>query len=337
MRLLSASGSRGVHDVHRTQRSELCSDDLSLYVLDALDVMQSRSMRKNIIDWHEFRAAAGEDMRAIYTQLDAYAVIRRALERLGDNHSFFATPEDLQRIPAEPEQDHCRPKGQRLTECIGYIDVPAFSSFDDAIDGAFAQALQAEMHSLDSDTVRGWVVDLRNNPGGNMWPMLLGLGPLLGNGLLGSFVGPDGDILDWLASPESIACIPRGQTDYALTSENSLRLPDKPYTLRHQHPPVAVLTGPRTASSGEGVCVSFRGRPNSLSFGQPTAGLSTANEMISLRDDAALFLAVSVMADRNGRHYGAAIVPDRTVSPEPLAVDPIKHAAVEWLMTQVLT
>jgi len=38
----------------------------------------------------------------------------------------------------------------------------------------------------------GWIIDLRGNSGGNMYPMLAGLSSLLGEGVLGYDVYPDG-------------------------------------------------------------------------------------------------------------------------------------------------
>jgi len=40
--------------------------------------------------------------------------------------------------------------------------------------------------SADRDDLIGWIVDLRGNGGGNMWPMLAGVGPVLGEGVVGS-------------------------------------------------------------------------------------------------------------------------------------------------------
>ena len=34
----------------------------------------------------------------------------------------------------------------------------------------------------------GWIVDLRTDGGGNMWPMMAGLGPILGEGIMGWIV-----------------------------------------------------------------------------------------------------------------------------------------------------
>src|SRR5206468_4322951 len=77
-----------------------------------------------------------------------------------------------------------------------------------------------------------------------------------------------------------------------------------------------------TASSGEAITISFRGRPGARSFGAPTAGLSTGNEEYALPDGSMLFLTTSIEADRIGHRYAAGSCPTassllRTHSPQP--------------------
>jgi carboxyl-terminal processing protease len=55
---------------------------------------------------------------------------------------------------------------------------------------------------------------------------------------------------------------------------------------------------------------SFRGRPNTRSFGHYTVGLSTGNIGYPLSDGAAIFLTGVVMADRTAQAYGEHIYPD---------------------------
>jgi C-terminal processing protease CtpA/Prc len=108
--------------------------------------------------------------------------------------------------------------------------------------------------------------------------------------------------------------------------------------LRRASPPVAVLTGQLTASSGEAVAIAFRARPSTRSFGAPTFGVSTANVGIRLSDGAVLNLTVSTMGDRTGRLYGAAVPPDEAVAgppaPVPGAGDAVMDAAAAWLHAQ---
>ena len=49
----------------------------------------------------------------------------------------------------------------------------------------YADSLQYQIKLMDNKYIKGWILDLRENSGGNCWPMLTGLGPLLGNGICG--------------------------------------------------------------------------------------------------------------------------------------------------------
>ena len=62
---------------------------------------------------------------------------------------------------------------------------------------AFADAIQAAIRQADRAELAGWIVDLRGNTGGNMWPMLAGFGPVLGEGTAGFFIDPDGVGVPW--------------------------------------------------------------------------------------------------------------------------------------------
>lgn len=119
-----------------------------------------------------------------------------------------------------------------------------------------------------------------------MWPMLAGLAPLLGEEVPGFFQTRSGERSAWQVTP-------------------SAKCAAKPFADR-----VAVLIGPRTASSGEAVAVAFRGRAATRFFGQPTAGLSTGNQDIALPDGAKLMLTTSVYVDRHGQTYPDGIAPD---------------------------
>jgi C-terminal processing protease CtpA/Prc len=99
---------------------------------------------------------------------------------------------------------------------------------------------------------------------------------------------------------------------------------------------VAVLTGPRTASSGEAVTISFIGRPRTRSFGLPTAGLSTANATMTLPDGAMILLTTAVEADRTGKRYGEKLAPDEVLPAAASGAtdDPQLDRAVAWLKSQ---
>jgi C-terminal processing protease CtpA/Prc len=214
--------------------------------------------------------------------------------------------------------------------------VPSFASINNEAGSRFALELQRMIEAVDAGDLAGWIVDLRTNGGGNMWPMIAGLGPVVGDGLLGAFVGPAGRNswrTEWWYE-NGTAGERDPQTDQRSQNGYAISVGDRPYRLLNPGPAVAVLTGQQTGSSGEAVCVAFRGRPRTRSFGAATAGLSTSNSLFSLSDGAVLALTVAVMADRTGRVYGDAIEPDEVVvgkRKRNIAEDPAVLAASAWL------
>jgi carboxyl-terminal processing protease len=193
----------------------------------------------------------------------------------------------------------------------------------------FANSLHATVIELSSRGPIGWIVDLRGNGGGNMWPMLAGIGALLGEDDLGAFISADGDRTPW-----------HYRDGQAGTLRNiQARITERPFLLQGIHF-VAVLFDRGTSSSGEAVAISFAGRPRQKSFGEHTAGFSTSNGRYPLSDGAVLFLCNGIEADRTGKIYPDGLDPD--VKIEEPEVRPSENqdqairAAEEWLTEQSL-
>src|SRR5438270_7244326 len=65
---------------------------------------------------------------------------------------------------------------------------PGFLAVDGPTATAFATRVQELIRAVDQPPACGWIVNLRQNGGGLMWPMLAGIGPLLGEGEAGATV-----------------------------------------------------------------------------------------------------------------------------------------------------
>jgi C-terminal processing protease CtpA/Prc len=218
------------------------------------------------------------------------------------------------------------PAGRWLERRIGYLELPAIVGSAEQVQ-AYAATAQRVLRRLDRRQIDGWVVDLRRNTGGNMWPMLAGVGPIAGAGELGAFVFPT-EQLPWTYHA--------GQ---ALLGPHILAQVDQPYDLRRPLPQVAVLLSRLTASSGELTALAFAGRPGAHSFGEPTAGVPTANDATELPDGAMVCLTVALGADRTGRAYDGPIVPDQPVGADWARFggtdDPVLQVAIAWLRAEL--
>jgi hypothetical protein len=287
------------------------------YVDEYLGVMRARSLKRNQVDWVAFRATVVEKAPLAQTIEQTHPILHHALTVLADGHSSFRTANG--RTFFVPTRT-CRPSGAAtptaLPADVGYVRVGSFGGTVGAAAVAFADSIQRVIRAADRDGLAGWIVDLRGNGGGNMWPMLAGLAPIVGDDVLGHFVEADGTTQSWEVRDGASRLGSAVQT--AATA---------PYRLRRERPRVAVLTDNGVASSGEAVAVSFRQRPDTRAFGVATCGLSTANAPFFMSDGGVLNLTVAVMADRARRAYGDAVAPDETIA-DP---DAMVQRAIAWL------
>ena len=291
----------------------------ALYLDKALDIMQTYSINRYRIDWPNFRQRVIETAGDAQETADTYDAIRFALVELGDNHGYFLPPDQVN----SNHKTFPGLLGRRLTERVGYIRIPGFSgSGTEATE--FADAIKHLVEQVDTTTVRSWIVDLRLNSGGNMWSMLAGIGPVLGEGHVGSFIFPDSVIQKWYYEDGASR----------LDERIFAKVTGTAYNIHHAAPPVAVLISSITYCSGEAVLVAFRGRLDTRSFGQSTSGFSVVRRGYNLSDGAMLVITVGMFADRTGYLYGGVIEPDEYVAgkikAEPLDSDKVVEAALVY-------
>src|SRR6185437_9795162 len=326
----------------------LTKTDPSAYLNQALDEMQKRALRRNTVDWDKLRAQAHNKAANAKLTVDTYDAIRFALASLGDHHSSFHPTPALEQLEAErkghPAQTENQPQGP--SPFVGRYEpegkiftidgkryarlvVPKCFPDNDKQFVAFETKIQQLIASLDSARPEGWIVDLRGNVGGNMWPMIAGLGPLLGES--------DNLGQSFTTSGHSVVTYRDGvASEVEDTGERAAypRVDGTPYKMKDS-PAVAVLIDSSTGSSGEAVAIALRGRPRTRFFGEHTEGVSTVNEVFKLSDGASMWLTIGVDADRTGKQYLNGLDPDETVKGpnQPISPqnDPVVMRAVTWL------
>jgi carboxyl-terminal processing protease len=303
----------------------------------ALKIIQAKSMNSDLVDWSAVRAHCFEIAQHAKSNADTYSAINYALAELKDNHSFLVArvqTSSLRRSSPLPKEVKSRVKRSASigngASAVGFVVVPSLGSASETKRALnYASRLRRTIAEGQSENVVGWIVDLRENRGGNMWPMLAGIGPLLRSGIVG-----------WFSSKKFKASwfYDAGKSAVILNKVNKrikFEITDdvKDYDIDI---PVAVLIDRATASSGEAIAVAFRGRPNTRFFGQSTCGISTSTEPFKLGGGAILYLTTCVDADRNFVFYPAGIDPDDLVPESELPLgapgDPCISAAMNWLL-----
>lgn len=294
----------------------------------ALDIMQNNSINRNQIDWVTLRAKAHERANGAKSYADTYEAIRFALRELGDNHSQFYEPNRVEQLFHATAKDFPSSEGKFLEEKLGYVLLPTFNSGDRDQQVLFATTVQKIIRDIDSQSPCGWMIDLQENRGGTTSAMLAGIGPVLGEGRVGSFLtvsrSADKELqpLNWFYENGVI----RIEQEKARPTE----VDGGGYKLKRPDPPVAILTSKLTASAAEAVVVAFAGRPNTRRFGIATAGVPTGNRIIPLSDGAAIVLTMLYDVDRTGKIYDGPIAPDEVITDKGETL----KAATKWLLNQ---
>ena len=72
-----------------------------------------------------------------------------------------------------------------------------FCMGDEKVKNSYINSVSDKILRQDKTNLMGWIVDLRGNFGGDMGPMLIAIGPILGEGTLGYFFYPDNSLYTW--------------------------------------------------------------------------------------------------------------------------------------------
>lgn len=288
-------------------RTEKPSRKAIAFIQEAVAIAQKNSIVRDSLNWTDVRERLLLTASGAKTTKDCYPAIHLLVANLyakGDIHSGFYPPEFSRRLKQE-NLDPKQPESKYLGNSVAYINVPGFSSVNKKIGEAFATAIQTMIFKLDSAyTITKWIVDLRENTGGNMYPMIAGLGPLFDQDTLGYFYLPaTGGREAWYYRHGASGC-----------KDTDLCKVQQPYQLRRKPSSILVLSGRQTASSGEMTLMSFKGQTNVVTVGAPSAGYSTGNASHRLADGSVLNLCESYCSDRHRKIYTGAIKPDVEVN-----------------------
>lgn len=220
------------------------------------------------------------------------------LKYAGDVHSrFLGGAPGQSDSQSQPEATSILPWSTIIGN-VGYVEVPGTTAALPESAKDFREQLTKALSEFDGRDLKSVVVDLRRNSGGNMWPAICALQPML-PAEFGYFLYPDGRKVSWTEASAQVA-------PYMVATGDCAK--EKSY-ISHEVPLYVLLSGD-TASAGEAVAIALLSRPGSISAGSPTMGLTSANEPVKLANGSTIVVAASWMAGKDGIAKKGPLVPD---------------------------
>lgn len=184
---------------------------------------------------------------------------------------------------------------------IGYIRITGNNDFAFKKVDSLANDIVSHINAINSNKIKGRIIDLRLNTGGNMYPILLGLKEFIGDNIM------FGGFRDAQNKPTGNWEIKEGKLLIdGIVLERKI---DLDYPIKTDIP-LVILTGCYTASAGEMTAISFIGRNNTFIVGEPTANYITAVQGFKINDNAGINLSTDYVVDRNLKVYKSNILPD---------------------------
>lgn len=270
-----------------------CGDANERYVRKAVKIMDRQGLYAQGEQWEAAKAEALAAHPASHEE--AVELVQKALKVAGGKHSFILSADEV----TDNDTSAWAMPSVELRDGIAVIKLPAFGGNESDGRRYAATVLEAL-----PDRLKGVVIDLRDNRGGNMYPMIAAVHRFL----------PDDDMLRFRSRKgmQPVSC------DFVMRSVGMERQPSIEC-------PVAILTDEWTASSGEAVLICFRGLEKVRVFGSPTAGYASANTPFPLPDGSQLVLTTGCDVARTGEEFcDDPIVPDITT-------DTPQEDALLWL------
>ncbi|MFK7934710.1 MAG: S41 family peptidase [Saprospiraceae bacterium] len=210
-----------------------------------------------------------------------------------------------------------------IDEQYGYIFIPGMlllNATRPELDSVSQEIYDAVIQIDTTQNIKGWIIDLRLNIGGNSNVMLAGLYHLLGDNTVNLGLNAD----QHLKYRSGLYQGALHENHQVLTKVQNVITPKTEV-------PVALITGVMTASAGEFVALGFRGRKNVQIIGEESYGFLTANDLFELPFDITAAITLSYGTDRT-MNYTKTIIPDVPISKKDNFTDLMKDENVKAAM-----
>lgn len=281
-------------------------DSIQQYVSRALDIMKHKSVNKSKVNWEELSRITLDDASKARTIKETYPVLEKALRSLDDSHSKFYPEEVVRQYTLGYKatgQEFPVIDSKMLENRYAYISLPNIGSFNKDDWNLYINTFYSKVNELQKQKPKGWIVDLRDNYGGMLYPMYAAAAPFFDRKNIVGTKDAEGSI-EYFNYKD-------GKFYEGSTASQLFQLKEKQPKLIKT--PVAVLVNKITGSSAEFITAAFVGQKNVKLIGVNTQGLTSGNQEYKLSDGSFLVLTIGNIVDRTGKEYhiiGEGISPD---------------------------
>ncbi len=301
--------------------SQLLEEGVGAKSIDvAIAAASEMALNRGVPNWVKVRESAFEIFNKNRSSRDLDDAIRYIGAVLEDPHTIYLPSYEPRKLMAADEIS-TEISTVKHDGSAPVLEIRGFLGMESQLAHRAAEQVRANLTSVLNQTHCGLVLDLTKNTGGNMYPMIAGVLPLLNKGNIGYFENADGELMAI-----------RNENDSLYLDAVKYMGPIAPPNLTTDRKPmkrIALIVGENTGSSGEMLAAVFLGQKNVRYFGKETAGFTTGNHAVPLPNGGILALPTSRFLDRNKKRVSGTIKPDEVVS--SWSIHTARSRAEKWI------
>ncbi|MDY8137481.1 S41 family peptidase [Aquimarina sp. 2201CG5-10] len=297
-------------------------DSIQFFSDSLFSMLKENYLYKDKVPWNEIKTRFEKNASKHTTFENSLKESRDAFDSIGCDHCMLFSENGY--YPASPKKqllykdysyefslkhsEGVKFSVSKLGNTYGYIEMPGMLLLDLSQEelNAKTQEMYDQIVMLDKNNdLKGWIIDLRFNTGGNSYPMINALHYLLGDKVIYNELNINKEI-------EKVNKLENGKFYSGEKVETEIKTTSKNPDVKI---PVALIIGNWTASAGETVILGFKGRENVITIGEPTYGHLTANSLFELPFKVQAPLTTGYLADMYG-DYSENLSPDLHVKEE---------------------
>lgn len=290
-----------------------------------LDTVQRHAYNGSLIKWDSVRPLFIEQTKTISDINGLAPHFMKILRQLKDGHSVLYFEKADRNQEAEQElfkkmagmtdaEAGFPPKVFRhfmTKEHYAYIRVPEVLYEQ----RKYVDTIGVQLKELDVQRPKAWIIDLTDNNGGSIFPMIWHFASLIDVETTYALVDRDG------VESEKVKTRQKDLNGHDLQMAKLFNLEydqAPPVDIKSKNVPIVLLVSEFTSSSGEFFITHFKGQKNVTIMGQMTSGQTSANDQFAVGNNYMINLTTAVLKDRTEKIYeiGEGIKPDI-----PLAID----------------
>ncbi|GEM_PF-296409 len=277
---------------------------------ELFSILKENFIDKDSIDWLKFEEAV-----LLKNKISKDSAIIEALTLLGNRHTSYIKANGVHlrgkfnKSINKVEENCFNLTNNNLFKSlknISYIKIDRIDNKSQMSEREYIfQNLSLISSKINSDY---WIIDLRGNTGGAIWPMLISLLPFYQDGIIGHNVFKKNNFSTaWVKKEGSIFLGDQNQSEHYLNDKIYFTVNPKK---------VFVLIDQKTMSAAEAVVISLKSLSNVEFIGSRTGGYTTNNVDVSLKNLDKLRLTVNYMADNQKKVYKRGIMPNQKLCNE---------------------